>query len=527
MIKKKTKKKNKKSLDQPLQIIIKPEQSPALLSYQEACVTAQQLQQRGDIDAAIAIHKQLITALPKQAHSYSALLELYQSNHTLAPAKALLNKLKGKFTNNPKVLSAMASTYFALGDIEAASKLINLALVYQPESAVLIARKAQFYLASGDADAALDCYQQSLTLDASPANISAYQGLARLQKGRMATEIKEQIKSCINSGQYQGFQLANLHFSLAWGIGTDDPDYFQHLQNGNRIINEAHPWAWQNSYLQMQQIRSYISPTLVSESQNMGIPSIAPVLIAGMPRSGTTLMEQIIGAHHHTYPVGESNIVANTIKQLARITNHSSEHWNWQGGEAFASYVEIIDQHFRSNEHYQAAGNKRLVDKSIDNYEYLGMLLLTYPATRVIHMQRHPMDIVFSCYQQLFESGFNLLFDIERIARVLVMQEQQMAHWKKRFPDNILTVNYETLVNQQEQQTRDILAFCQLDWDPNCLQFNQQKTLVKTSSDTQVREKLHTGAIGKWKAFSSQLKPADDILKNNLPDLMTSYHSQG
>jgi hypothetical protein len=234
-----------------------------------------------------------------------------------------------------------------------------------------------------------------------------------------------------------------------------------------------------------------------------GHPSEVPVFIVGMPRSGTTLVEQVLASHPAVFGAGEQAI-------LPYLVNAG------QAGEDFPSGAGSLsgDDWHRLGETYAAKlcalapQAKRITDKMPGNFLYAGMIHLALPKARIVHVRRDPLDTCFSCFSRLFDGNLNYAYDLAELGRYFGAYDALMVHWRRALPEEaMLEVRYEDLVEDLEPQARRIVAYCGLEWDELCLAFHQTKRTVRTASAFQVRRPLCRSAIGRAAHYSAWLEP--------------------
>tara|TARA_B100000676_G_C18084517_1_gene853868 strand:+ start:1638 stop:3530 length:1893 start_codon:yes stop_codon:yes gene_type:complete len=247
-----------------------------------------------------------------------------------------------------------------------------------------------------------------------------------------------------------------------------------------------------------------------------------PLLICGMPRSGTTLTEQVLGAHSNVFPTGESRTFNFGIQALIERKGESHLRRVLEGLTSGDLAIFAERAWLALREHDGCSGDV-FTNKSMDTPLYLGLILAAFPDARVIHVQRHPLDLGFGCYKQLFTHGQAFSFDWDSIAYCTVAFEALMSHWKSVFPEKILTIRYENLVSQPENISRKLADHCGIAWQDAMLKFNENTNAVRTASVNQVRQGLFTHSVNRWERFGSRL----DLLKDALSRYGLDYRTYG
>jgi len=242
----------------------------------------------------------------------------------------------------------------------------------------------------------------------------------------------------------------------------------------------------------------------------MGHPDPAPIFVLGMPRTGTTLVDRILSSHPAVASAGELQAMPLAVKELAGTTSRVVI-------DAATIRASLqIDRHALGERYlaraapHRATSRPRFIDKLPTNFLYIGHIASALPNARIVCLRRHPMDLVWSNFKNLFAPRSDYYFysnDLLDTARYFARFDQLMAFWQRRFPGRILELGYEALVADQEGETRRLLAHCGLDWDAGTLDFHRNRAAVATPSAAQVRRPLNADAIGRWRIHAEALEP--------------------
>ena len=259
-------------------------------------------------------------------------------------------------------------------------------------------------------------------------------------------------------------------------------------------------------------IIALFAPDFIARYGHMSTSDLAPIFIVGMPRSGTTLTEQIIASHSSVQPGGELPFMTMISRELGRT-------WEDRGAQAPGDDATVANDLNQAAERY---GNltvelwkdsPHITDKMPMNFFYVGIIHFLFPKAKIIYCHRDPGATCFSCLQNLFSHG-NLQFSYDQteLGRMYKLHERLMSHWDKVLPGRVLTVNYEELVQDHEAQVRRILEFCGLEFEPACLDFHTLKRAVSTASFAQVRRPIYKSSLGHWKNYEPYLGPLLETL---------------
>jgi tetratricopeptide (TPR) repeat protein len=307
-----------------------------------------------------------------------------------------------------------------------------------------------------------------------------------------------------------------LHFALgkAYGDLKDHERSFQRLLEGNALQRQHLSYSDSTERILSERIREAFTPELMRNKRGLGNPSRMPVFIVGMPRSGTTLIEQILASHPKVFGSGERVEFAEAAASLRSPDTAATEFPEvvsaldgQQLREFGARYVTAIQR--------SAPDAWRITDKMPANYRLVGLINLALPNARIIHAHRDPLDTCLSCFSNLFARDHHpYCYDLTELGHVYRNYETLMAHWRRVLPAEVLLeVQYEEVVGDLEKQARRIVAHCGLEWDDRCLTFHQTKRPVQTLSTIQVRQPIYRSSIGRWRAYEQQLRPLIEALR--------------
>jgi hypothetical protein len=293
-----------------------------------------------------------------------------------------------------------------------------------------------------------------------------------------------------------------LHFALGKAcldLGESERA-FQHLNQGNRMKRATVPYNPEATTQWMARIPQVFTPTLLEAKAGQGAASGLPVFVLGMPRSGTTLVEQVLASHPDIHGAGElrhvqalADSVGNFPGSVAGLTPEQLKGL----GEAYLARVAPLAQ-----------GRRHVVDKMPSNFLYAGLIRLILPDARIIHCRRDPVDTCLSCYSKLFTSEQAFSYDMAELGGFHRAYQALMAHWRAVLPaSHFIEVDYEAIVADLQAEARRILGFLGLPWNDACLRFHETARPVRTASVNQVRQPVYRSSAGRWRAHAAQLGP--------------------
>ena len=345
-------------------------------------------------------------------------------------------------------------------------------------------------------------YEKSIEIN--PEFAEAYRNLSKIKKYKKKDPQIPQILSLYSSDKINLADKARLGFALAYineDLGNND-EYFKYLNEGNRLRKDEINYSFEDS----KNFHSIITNLFESDQPIIKKPSkktldIKPIFIVGMPRSGTTLVEQIISSHNAVHGAGELLNFRNILTPI--LDNHLNEN---RKSFLTEDFISIREEYINSLISLKTE-EKIITDKMPMNFRLLGFILSAIPEAKVVHVKRDPMATCWSNYNHYFTAGNGFSFDQKDLAEFYNLYLEIMDLWHELFPNKIYDLCYEDLTTNQEEETRNLLEYCDLAWDKKCLDFHKNKRGVLTASSAQVRKKIYQGSSEAWKEYEKYLKP--------------------
>jgi tetratricopeptide (TPR) repeat protein len=346
----------------------------------------------------------------------------------------------------------------------------------------------------------------------------AHKQLSQIMNHREYDEDIRMMEQILETRALDATQKSQLHFGLGKAY-EDLQEYdraFGHYASANDLERSTREYSINEDIQLFADITNTFNTELFETFSTCGHPDTMPVFIIGMPRSGTTLVEQILSRHPDVYAAGEIGhlgvlIRGHFIQQLQSRFPQQFERL------APATLKQLGNQYCDIIAGYDK--NARYVtNKTPHNFLYVGMIRLMLPNAKIIHCTRNPLDTCFSCYANSFRKGQDYANSLNDLGRYYGLYYELMQHWRQLEVSDIIEINYEDLVKDQKQQTRRLLDACDLEWNNACLDFHKSDRAVMTASVNQVRSGLYNKSIQRWKHFESHLGPLIDVLGNALTD---------
>jgi tetratricopeptide (TPR) repeat protein len=331
----------------------------------------------------------------------------------------------------------------------------------------------------------------------------------RVERGSLLLQGLEALLGEIDALPEHDQTALHLALGKAYADLGEHERSFQHFLAGRTLRRPSLVYDEKQWHFLHDRIQEIFTPSLMRSRAGAGDPSTVPIFIVGMPRSGTTLTEQIIASHPDVFGGGErtdlGTIVGPTYPDRVPGTTQRALR---KLGEAYVTRLTAL-----------APAAARITDKLPANYIYIGLIRLAMPNARIIHMRRDPIDTCLSCFTTLFSRDhLPYVYDLGELGRYFRAYVRLMAHWRTLLgPDGFLEVDYETLVADFEPQARRIIDYCGLPWNDSCLAFHETQRTVRTASVVQVRQPIYNSSVGKWRPPDSILKPLLDSIASEGP----------
>ncbi len=456
--------------------------------------------QLGHNQEAEACFRQAMAVNPNFAEAHGNLGNVLRARGVIAEAENWLRravKLKPAYVD---ARNNLALTLVLRGRLQDATVHFRKVLKMTPDNADALFGMGHVAAMEGGFDEAGEMFQRAL--EVRPRMPSAWAGLARIRK--MTSSDGEWLAGAeqIAAGGISPLEEAEIRFAM--GKYCDDvKDFAKAFQNYKRA-NELTKTAATDYDRDVRagfvadMIRVYSRKT-ISKLRGGGSPSTKPVFVVGMPRSGTSLIEQIIASHPAANGAGETTFWGDTANE------HETSQWREPLAE---SARKGIAESYLRELGARSGDASRIVDKAPSNCDYLGLIYSVFPNARIIYSQRDPIDSCLSCYFQQFVTALNFTMDLSDLAHYFREHQRLMAHWRAVLPPgSILDVPYEALIADQESWTRKILEFLGLEWDERCLEFHKTKRPVVTSSFWHVRQKIYKESVARWRNYENFIEP--------------------
>jgi tetratricopeptide (TPR) repeat protein len=439
------------------------------------------LKEQGKLDEAVAAYREAIKIRPEDAKAHYNLGVALKENGTLDAVIAANRQAI-------RIKPDYAEAYFNLG----------------------LALKEQ-----GKLDESRRALEKAVELSpTSPVNYRVLSDAKRFRPGDRHLAAMEELARRMTSSLSPEEQI-DLHFALAKAHEDleEHEKSFKHLLEGNALKRRQISYDEAATLDRLRRTKQVFTIELMRTLHDVGHRSMLPVFIVGMPRSGTTLVEQILASHSRVLGAGELNHINSAVAKLRNglvgfpeaVSSTAAEQLRQLG----ANYVSAIRA--------LAPNAERITDKMPLNFLYVGLIHLALPNARIIHVRRDPLDTCFSCFSKLFAGEQPYSYDLGELGRFYRAYESLIEHWRRVLPANaMLEIQYEDVIADLEAEARRIVAHCGLNWDDACLSFHDTNRPVQTASAVQVRQPIYRSSIGRARSYVNLLTPLIDALNTSI-----------
>lgn len=451
-------------------------------------------------------------------HNYAYVLH---RQNKLAKSLEQLERLLSSDPRNPGYRNLQAAVLARAGEYDRALHIYADVVKEYPRNAKVWMSYGHALKTAGQQGECVTTYRRAIEL--SPQLGEAYWSLANLKTFRFSEQDLSVMQQQLGRSDLGGEDRFHFHFSLGKAF-EDARDYaksFEHYERGNALRRAMIHYDADDNARQVGRSKQLLTREFFAERENWGSPASDPVFIVGLPRAGSTLLEQILSSH----PLVEGTMELPDIIDMARSLG---------GGRARGAdskYPEILaempadelralgEQYIANTRIQRKSGAPFFIDKMPNNFAHIGLIQLILPRARIIDARRHPLGCCFSGFKQHFARGQHFTYGLEDIGRYYSDYVELMAHFDAVLPGRVHRVIYETMVDDTETEVRRLLEYCRLPFDERCLRFYENERAVRTASSEQVRRPIYREGVDHWQHYESWLEP----LKRALGPVLDSY----
>ena len=468
--------------------------------------------QVGQIDDAIHLYERCLELAPNFALARQNYAVALSRRQRFDDALAEVERLLKKEPANPNYRLLRGSLLVQKGEHREALELYEAFIKEYSLQAGAHLNYGHTLKTVGRLDEAIAAYRAAIELR--PAMGEAYWSLANLKTFRFTDEDLRDMQAALDE---HGDPDDQSHLLFALGKAMEDrqrfDESFEYYAKGNAIRSQRQRYSAKvNIFDTARQIRTLTRP-FFAERRGWGHDAPDPIFIVGLPRAGSTLLEQILASHSMVDGTSELPDIIALSRKLGRKSpaNPASDYPEVLESLSAAECRELGQSYIESTR-IQRRGAPFFIDKMPNNFKHIGLIHLILPNARIIDARRHPMAGCFSCFKQLFAHGQRFTYRLEDLAHYYRDYVKLMDHWDAVLPGRVLQVRYEDMVADTEAQIRRLLAYCGLPFEDACLRFYETERAVRTPSSEQVRQPVYREGLEHWRNFERQLQPLQQAL---------------
>ena len=445
-------------------------------------------------------------------------VQVLLQRHKHRQAREQVQMLQQIEPENRAYLTSQATICTELGECETALRLYGQLLKETPDHPELHLSMGHTLKTLGRQTEAIQAYHRAAQCRSGYGD--AYWSLANLKTYRFTDEEIEEMRRAEAAPRLA--VVDRFHLCFALGKALEDrgqyADAFVYYERGNALKRNESRYRPEFMEGNTRRQIEVCTREFFAERQGWGCSSDAPIFIVGLPRAGSTLIEQILASHSQVEGTMELSDIPRLVQQLQGREGSAAARYPAVLRELGAEDFRRFGEQYLADTALYRKGKPRFIDKMPNNFRHIGLMRLMFPNARIIDARRASMACCFSNFKQLFASGQQFTYSFEDIARYYRTYVELMAHWDKVLPGSVLRVQHEELVTDFEPQVRRILAFCGLPFEQGCLEFYKTERRVHTASSEQVRQPINTEGLDQWRRFEPWLGP----LAQRLGDLAVS-----
>ena len=443
-------------------------------------------------------------------HSYAIVLMRRQK-----PEAAIdeAEKLLAQEPNNPNFLTLKASILIRIGDQSEALEIYEKVLKNYPNQARAQMSYGHTLKTVGRLDEAIEAYQKCIRLR--PEVGEAYWSLANLKTFRFSDEDIDNMRRQVTTEGGDADDQSHLAFALGKALedrkGYDES--FKFYRRGNAIRRIEHRHNLKVNVLEsLRQVRA-LPREFFEERKGWGCQAPDPIFVVGLPRAGSTLLEQILASHSQVEGTSElQDIIGISRKLGAKSRENPAGRYPEVLAELTEDQFRELGESYLETTRIQRSDTPFFIDKMPNNFRHIGLIHLILPNSKIIDARRHPMGGCFSGFKQLFAHGQTFTYGLEDIGKYYRDYARVMDHWDEALPGRVHRVQYEEMVTDTEAQIRALLDYCELDFEEQCLRFYETDRAIRTPSAEQVRQPIYKEGLEQWRNFEAHLDPLKEAL---------------
>lgn len=469
-------------------------------------------------DAALPLFRRALALRPDYAEALQGLGRVHLERREFDAAVAAAEAAVRLQPDSPDTHSTLGQVRTRLSDFQAAEAAYDRALALDPGAAGALVGKGVLYMEAGRLAEAEDLFNAAL--EAGQETLPARYYLTQVRRVAPGDANVEALAAAANNPDtLPELQATHVHFALG-KASEDTGDFdraFEHFSRGCALRHARGDYDEAALATTFERLRRTLDAERLDALRGHGNPSELPIFVLGMPRSGTTLTEQILASHPDVHGAGELYDLMQ-IASRSTLEDGATRPFDENLANLDGAHVAAWARDYVTGLQARAPEARRITDKMPANFFLVGLIHVMLPKARIVHVQRDPLDTCVSCFSRLFHHGQEHTYDLRELGRYYQRYHALMAHWRAVLPAGALfDLSYESLVADPAREIPRLIAYCGLPWNDACLAPHEHRRTVRTASVTQVREPVYTTSVSRWRRFERHLGPLVEALGDLAP----------
>jgi tetratricopeptide (TPR) repeat protein len=464
-----------------------------------------------DYEIAERLFLKVLKLDPSFSLAWDNLAKLYRIQNKLLKSIPAFENLIKLDPSNFEALVSLGTIYIKLSKYHEGIKLYEESLKIKPENPRVYLSLGHALKTIGERKKSEAAYQN--TIKYFPSSGEAYWSLANLKTYEFSDKEIANMELSLKRNMHQN-ELIQMHFALgkAYESNRQFDKSFKHYKDGNWQQRKQISYNAEDYKISIDEIINFFENNNNILDLKAEAGSDEPIFILGLPRSGSTLIEQILASHsliEGTQELPNIMAISRDIKLIDQKNGYPDNLLKLN-----QSSFDELGKKYIDETKWARSSKPFFIDKMPNNFFHIGLIKLILPKAKIIDARRNPMDACFSCFKQYFAKGQHFTYDLDDIARYYKDYVRLMDFWNKLFPDEIFTIQYEQIIENPNDRISDLLEFCNVKFEDNCLNFHKSKRAVKTASSEQVRQPMYKTGINYWRNYIKNL----DVLLEHFPN---------
>ena len=462
----------------------------------------------GNHDIAEAVLTKALKLDPTYSLVWANLAQVFSVTGQLDKAKKSFKNILNMDPKNGLIWAEYGTVLTKLANYREGRDAYLKALEFKPDSPRVHLSLGHVYKTMGEINASINSYKNTIIQN----NLSgeAYWSLANLKTYSFSeNEIKDMEKTL--KGDMSDIERSQMHFALgkAYEVQKDFDRSFRNYYKGNTVKKGLIKYSSDDTSDNTRRILDFFSNENINNLSKSSTNNPDPIFVLGMPRSGSTLVDQIISSHSK---VDGTQELPNIIKIAAELNNHKQNSYPEVLKELDDLKISKLGKDYISETTWARDNAPFFIDKMPNNFIHIGLIKTILPNAKIIDTRRDPMDTCFSCFKQFFARGQLFTYSMEDLGNYYADYIRAMNHWHKVYGKDIFTIHYDDVINKTEETIRELIDYCNLPFEQECLEFYKSSRPVKTPSAEQVRQPIYKSGLNYWKNYEKYLLPLKKII---------------